>query len=231
MRHSKEFFVDSGRWGVTSEVAALIVFLIGLWEHGNDRPLSGFIFVCISVPLFWIGAYIAWNKKRTELEAEKKRNRTPNFQGEIANAFICAEPENLEGAHVSFVMLQVAAWNQIDMNPVSVHKYLLSLDVNGRSYRGEFRWDAIDSRVHSFILKGHTDNAAQFSLHMGGTFGDLCYLSQRSGNLIFRVPGLQKRTDLHADLKLTLIDVADNNHTIGRINCPLNSDRFWPVAN
>lgn len=72
MRHISEFIVDSGRWGVASEIVALVVFLVGLWEHVNDRPVPGFIFVGISVPLFWIGAYAAWEKKRGEAETLRR---------------------------------------------------------------------------------------------------------------------------------------------------------------
>jgi hypothetical protein len=68
MRHFSEFVVDSGRWGVVSATAAFLAFIVGLWERFRDRPVSGFVFVGLSVPLFWFGAYLAWDKKRKELQ-------------------------------------------------------------------------------------------------------------------------------------------------------------------
>lgn len=63
-----KFLISSGRWGVASEIAAAATFVIGLVDHAKDRPLSGFIFVCLSVPLFWIGAYLAWLKTQEHVE-------------------------------------------------------------------------------------------------------------------------------------------------------------------
>jgi hypothetical protein len=61
-----EFCKDSGGWGVASEVAALAVFSVGLWEHFHDKAVAPFVLIGISVPLFWAGAFVAWYKKRKD---------------------------------------------------------------------------------------------------------------------------------------------------------------------
>jgi hypothetical protein len=59
----KDFFLDSGRWGVTSEIAASIFFALGLVEHSRDKAIPSFAFFTLCIPLFWIGAYLAWRKQ------------------------------------------------------------------------------------------------------------------------------------------------------------------------
>jgi hypothetical protein len=61
------FLKDSGGWGVASVVAAFLFFGISLWERAHDKTVSAFVFLCLSVPLFWIGSLVAWNKKRKEV--------------------------------------------------------------------------------------------------------------------------------------------------------------------
>lgn len=53
---------------MASEIASGISFGLGVWEHFHDKPLSGFILMVVSLPLFFIGAYLAWKKKHDELE-------------------------------------------------------------------------------------------------------------------------------------------------------------------
>jgi hypothetical protein len=71
MRLFVEFLQDAGGWGVGSVVAAFAFFALGLWEHSQDKSVSAFVFVCLSVPLFWVGAFLAWRKKYKELEKER----------------------------------------------------------------------------------------------------------------------------------------------------------------
>jgi hypothetical protein len=73
-----EFLRDSGGWGVASEVAALFTYGIGLWEHSHDRPIPAFVLLTISVPLFWIGAYVAWSKKRRDNVTLRTRLKSRN---------------------------------------------------------------------------------------------------------------------------------------------------------
>jgi hypothetical protein len=62
------FLQDAGGWGVASVLAAFLFFGISLWEHAHDKPVSAFVFVCLSVPLFWLGAGLAWLKEHRQLE-------------------------------------------------------------------------------------------------------------------------------------------------------------------
>jgi hypothetical protein len=64
-----EFIKDSGTWGLSSEIAALVLFAIAFWEHGRGNSISPFILLVLSVPLFWIGAFVAWNKKAAKLHS------------------------------------------------------------------------------------------------------------------------------------------------------------------
>lgn len=56
---------------MASELTGLVAFGIGLWEHSQDKALRGFVLVAISVPLFWMGAFVAWNRKRDQLREEQ----------------------------------------------------------------------------------------------------------------------------------------------------------------
>jgi len=53
---------------VASSVAALISYGVAIWEHLHDKPLSAFVLLAITVPLFWIGAMVAWRRVRKEVE-------------------------------------------------------------------------------------------------------------------------------------------------------------------
>ncbi len=77
-----EFLRDSGGWGVASEVAALSVFSVGVWEHFHDKAIPPFVLIVISVPLFWTGAYVAWRKKREDVSRLNTQllDRRPNLQ-------------------------------------------------------------------------------------------------------------------------------------------------------
>jgi hypothetical protein len=74
-----QFIRDAGGWGMTSTLAAFATFAISLYEHIQDKPLSAYLLVAITVPLFWIGAFIAWNKKRREVEDEITRRPRPQI--------------------------------------------------------------------------------------------------------------------------------------------------------
>lgn len=72
MRRFTEFVRDSGGWGLTSEIAALVLFCIALFEHERDKPVTVFTLLIISVFLFWLGAFVAWAKKNSKLEEIEK---------------------------------------------------------------------------------------------------------------------------------------------------------------
>jgi hypothetical protein len=70
-----EFFVDAGRLGVASETAGITFFLLALVEHARDKTVPFYLFACLSVPLFWVGGFLAWHKKHkalARLEIEKE---------------------------------------------------------------------------------------------------------------------------------------------------------------
>lgn len=72
MRRLAEFVRDSGGWGLTSEITALVLFVIAFWEHSHDKSVTAFTLLVVSVPLFWVGAFIAWAKKNKRLEEIEK---------------------------------------------------------------------------------------------------------------------------------------------------------------
>lgn len=72
---------------MTSEIAAASFFALGLLEHFRDRAVSGFVFVCLAVPLCWIGAYVAWKKKYDEvIELRRKEREVPQIK---QKEFLC----------------------------------------------------------------------------------------------------------------------------------------------
>jgi hypothetical protein len=72
-----EFIKDSGSWGVGSVLAAFLFFGISLWEHAHGKSISAFGFLCLSIPLFWAGSLVAWNRKRKEVARLYKPNDCP----------------------------------------------------------------------------------------------------------------------------------------------------------
>jgi hypothetical protein len=55
------FFKDAGRYGVASEIAAAVLFLVAFIEHAKDKTFSPYPFVCLSVLLFFCGTFLAWS--------------------------------------------------------------------------------------------------------------------------------------------------------------------------
>ena len=86
----KEFVIDAGGWGIASLLAAAVSFGISVWDHLHDKPVSSLVFVCVTVPLFWMGSYIAWAKKRRQLEDEKSLHGGP----EISLSWAAVPPLN-----------------------------------------------------------------------------------------------------------------------------------------
>jgi hypothetical protein len=67
-----KFVRDSGGWGLTSEIAAFVLFGFAVWEHTQDKPVTAFAMLAISVPLFWAGALVAWKKEFDAVEHYRK---------------------------------------------------------------------------------------------------------------------------------------------------------------
>jgi hypothetical protein len=78
-KDAKEFVRDAAEWGMASWLAALVSFGIGIWEHFHGTPVSALILICLAVPLFWIGSYIAWAKKKRKLEHEQSLHGGPEI--------------------------------------------------------------------------------------------------------------------------------------------------------
>jgi hypothetical protein len=93
-RNIEEFAKDAGEWGIASWVTALAMFAIAVWEHIHDKPVSAFILVCVTVPLFWIGSYFAWSKKKQALENERSSHDGP----EISLSWPTTRPANTRAA-------------------------------------------------------------------------------------------------------------------------------------
>jgi hypothetical protein len=87
MRKWKEFKFDAGAWGVASELASVVLYLLGIATVTKWGASVGTLaMIAGSVPLFWLGAYFAWSKKTAELEAEKSRNSRSEIVGRIEEA-------------------------------------------------------------------------------------------------------------------------------------------------
>jgi hypothetical protein len=73
------FVSDAGGWAVASNTTAIVLYVIGLISASKyGASITTFIIVAVSVPLFWVGAFIAWNKQyEGRLQAEKKRANRP----------------------------------------------------------------------------------------------------------------------------------------------------------
>ncbi len=77
MRSLWEFFKDGGWLGMASDVGALISTGVSLWEHINDKPISAYSCLFLSVILACIGGYSAWHKKREALTDEQAKQGRP----------------------------------------------------------------------------------------------------------------------------------------------------------
>ncbi len=81
MRKIWLFVSDAGGWGVASNTASLVLYVLGIIsasKHGAS--ITAFVVVAVSVPLFWVGAYFAWNKQyERRLQAERKSANRPSI--------------------------------------------------------------------------------------------------------------------------------------------------------
>jgi hypothetical protein len=81
MRKIWLFVSDAGGWAVASNTASLVLYVLGIIsasKHGAS--ITAFVIVAVSVPLFWIGAFIAWNKQyERRLQAERKSANRPSI--------------------------------------------------------------------------------------------------------------------------------------------------------
>ena len=87
MHYQKGFFRNTGAWGVASVSAALLVFGLALWEHAHDKPVSAFVFVCLSIPLFWVGSLVAWRKAAQEVDRLNEKLSYLEIESGIAELY------------------------------------------------------------------------------------------------------------------------------------------------
>jgi heme O synthase-like polyprenyltransferase len=61
---------------VASNTASLVLYVLGIISASKyGTSITAFVIVALSVPLFWVGAFIAWNKQYDgKVEAEKRRS-------------------------------------------------------------------------------------------------------------------------------------------------------------
>jgi hypothetical protein len=74
MRYIRQFIADAGGWGVASVAACFVFYSWAIWEHTHDKPLSAFLLLAVTIPLFWIGSLVAWWKVRKELDGLKQQS-------------------------------------------------------------------------------------------------------------------------------------------------------------
>lgn len=72
-----EFVRDAGEWGAASWVTAGALFAIALWEHLQDKSVAAFMFLCLTVPFFWAGGFVAWIKKKRAFETDRSLHGGP----------------------------------------------------------------------------------------------------------------------------------------------------------
>jgi len=70
-------------------LAAFVFFGIGVLEHVRKESVTAFVFLVLSVPLFWIGAYISWSMKADDLDnAHKQLREVPHIK-QVHGSFKC----------------------------------------------------------------------------------------------------------------------------------------------
>jgi hypothetical protein len=74
-----EFLETAGKIGVGSVFLALLLFLIGIYEHliGHNVPASWLMM--LAVLSFGYGSFLAWRNERAKFVAEQQKHEQPNF--------------------------------------------------------------------------------------------------------------------------------------------------------
>ena len=63
LRNLGQFVKDAGRYGIASEIAASILFIVTLVEHARDKTFSSLPFICLSALLLFLGGFLAWSRQ------------------------------------------------------------------------------------------------------------------------------------------------------------------------
>src|SRR4051794_7396642 len=68
------FIKDAGGWGVASNTASLVFYITGLVAASKySAIITAYVLLTTSIPLFWIGSYLAWKNKDRELVEATER--------------------------------------------------------------------------------------------------------------------------------------------------------------
>jgi hypothetical protein len=126
MHRLKGFLSDAGGWGLTSVLAAFLFFGIAIWEHTHDKPITAFTLLALSVPLFWIGAYVAWHKKAVALE--RVQDQVPRIaqhgsRAKLELRFSQVEPYCFREIH-SITHHRVGIYNRSSVSAENVEVFL-----------------------------------------------------------------------------------------------------------
>jgi hypothetical protein len=232
MQHYREFLKDAGGWGLTSWVAALGTLVFSIYEHSHEKSVPAFWLLAATLVFFSIGAYVAWDKKREELEAERQKHTSPRFTGEIKEAHICPivymKGKGFELTQVSrsvdlILLLSVTGWNLADMPPASVKDYVVRVEINGETFLGKKNSGIPELKELALDLGG-----AVHMVSMDSVLPALEYMRAHGGYLGFYVTGLKAAGGMKANLELTLVDLDGRPHRIvahdrqlevGRLRC------------
>lgn len=178
-----EFVRDSGGWGVASELTALAVFLIGLWEHFHDKTIAPFVLIAISVPLFWAGAFVAWNKKRRDVVGlqGKLADRNPDLQLNLEGVLYVYDTKVNLTVFVLSAYLVNAGEASIAMSWAATYQMKQSRETMvGFNVRGSY---SIILGAETLVLTNESLLQAQVLTHKLDR-GDA-----KAGRLIFTLPG------------------------------------------
>jgi hypothetical protein len=219
-RKVKEFTVGAGGWAVASELASLVFFLMSIVSASRYTAfLSAYVFLVISVPLFWIGAFIAWNKKATELDAEKSRNAKPEIVGRIVLAIVritgSGRDEDGVVSHNCTIAMKLSITSKTNVDATLKDADLL-VRLNGYEYVGKrlplHKWEVYQS--HHGGAKPEQMNDLISSITYSNP---IRYRVASEGWLEFLVngPDVSLNTGpLQADLKVTFVDDLEDKHVI-----------------
>ena len=137
----KEFVFGAGGWAVASDLASFVFFLtsIAVATKWGASSLTAFALMVISVPLFWIGAFKAWDAKAIQLEKERTRNAKPEIVGRIVLAAAKAFGESSHDGVTTpccFLSLKLSVTSRTNVD-TTLKDAQARLETNGRIYVGQ----------------------------------------------------------------------------------------------
>jgi hypothetical protein len=217
----KEFIRDAGAWGVASELASLVLYILGIVTVTKWGITFGTVLMLVgTVPLFWMGAFAAWNRKATELETEKNRNAKPEIVGEILHAKVTITGESIQNDVItpSFdiaVKLRITGKTNAE---TTLKDASLCVIKDGHTYQGE-RQQLDQSYIIQLFGRRQLTAKTERDLLESVSYGSPIRHSVASeGWLRFFVQGLDVARNgnvpVHADLAVTLTDELGGQHVI-----------------